>query len=195
MEDKIVKLLAGSYDIHLHATPCLQKRRKTVYQLALEAREVGVKGFVVKDHHASTAPHAAIVNEVVPEVKVVGGVTLNRCVGGFNPSAVEHCFKLGGKVVWMPSLESRWMGEMMNDPAFKSGGNYKGLGAIHGFDGYSALVNGTLIDEVKEIIALCKQYNCVFETSHFSKRKPLRRRKKQRNRGLTALLLPTPTQK
>ena len=85
MEDKIQKLLEGAYDVHLHATPCVQKRRMSIYQLTQEARKVGMKGFVVKDHNFSTAPHAAIINEVQQDVKVVGGITINRCIGGFNP--------------------------------------------------------------------------------------------------------------
>ena len=37
MEDKVQKLLEGSYDVHLHATPCIQKRRMSIYQLTQEA--------------------------------------------------------------------------------------------------------------------------------------------------------------
>jgi len=138
-----------------------------------DAKAVGIKGFVVKDHNVTTAPHAAIINEVQSDVKVVGGITIARSNGGYNPFAVETSFKLGGKVAWMPSLESAWMFEMLKSPGFGGARNYKSLGGGGDFQGLSALVEGSnteLTQSTKEIIALCKQYNGVFETSHFSKK-------------------------
>ena len=38
---------------------------------------------------------------------IVGGIVLNRTVGGMNPYAVENCSKLGGRICWMPTLEAR----------------------------------------------------------------------------------------
>lgn len=172
VNETIDALLRGSYDVHLHATPCIQPRRKSIYQLAQEAAPVGMAGFVVKDHFASTAASASIVNEVQDSVKVAGGITICKAVGGFNVSAVETCFRMGGRVVWMPSLESQWMYRQISSPLFKSAANYRGLGAVNSSGGYSALADGSdnrLIEEVQEIIHLCFKYQCVFETSHFSR--------------------------
>ena len=191
MEDKVQKLLEGSYDVHLHATPCIQKRRMSIYQLTQEAQRAGLRGFVVKDHNFSTAPHAAIINEIQQDVKVVGGITINRCVGGFNPLAVETSFKLGGKVVWMPSLESSWMFEMMNSPDFKGANNYKNIGTKATFPGLNALVPGTdeLIPEVKEIMDLCRQYHGVFETSHFSKKETMAAIREAKRQGVKRFVI------
>lgn len=192
MEDKIAKLLEGSYDVHLHASPCLQQRRMSIYELALEAQRVGMKGFVVKDHNFPTGPYASIVNEVQQDVKVAGGITINRCVGGYNPLAVDASFRLGGKVVWMPSLESRWTFEQMNSGSFRGANNYKNLGTQSSFEGLSALVPGTdgeLLPQVKDIIALCKQYNGVFETSHFSKKETAAAIKEANRQGLKKFVI------
>ena len=170
MKDTVLKLMEGAYDVHMHATPGLSRRRKTILQIAYEAKEYGMKGIVYKDHHFSTAPQASIVNEIVPEVKIIGGVTLGGSVGGTNPAAVESTFKLGGKVVWMFSLESAWMVKLMLSSDFGSVENYRKLGVKPELGGYSVFRPGTeeLTDEAREIIALCKQYDGVMETSHLS---------------------------
>ena len=186
-DDRVERLLEGSYDVHLHASPCLQTRRMSIYQLVQEAQRAGMKGFVVKDHHFSTAPHAAIFNEMQQEVQVIGGITINRCIGGFNPMAVETSFKLGGKVVWMPSLESSWTYRMMHSPDFRGAGNYRSVGTGSDFPGFSAFIPGSdtqLRPEVTEIISLCQMYQGVFETSHFSRQETLAAIREARRQGM-----------
>ncbi|MDR0468887.1 MAG: DUF6282 family protein [Peptococcaceae bacterium] len=170
MEDKVRKLMEGAYDVHLHATPCLSPRRKTILELAQEAKSYGMKGIVVKDHHFSTAPHSRLLAEVIPEVDVIGGVTLGRSVGGLNPAVVEATFQLGGKVVWMFSLDSKWMIDKMLMPGFSQMEAYRKLGVDPERGGYTICKAGTdeLLDEAREIVALCKEYGCVMETSHLS---------------------------
>lgn len=172
MRDSVLSLLEGAYDVHLHAAPCIQARRRTIYQTAQDFKQAGMAGFVVKDHNFPTSQLSGLMAEVEPAVKVIGGITLNNSVGGMNPKAVEASFRLGGKVVWMPSLESEWMLCRIQQPDFRSAKNYRGLGVGGGFQGYSVFHPGTekLTDEAKEILRLCKEYNGVFETSHCSKR-------------------------
>ena len=151
-----------------------------------------MKGFVVKDHNFPTGPYASLVNEVQQDVKVVGGITINRCVGGYNPLAVDASFKLGGRVVWMPSLESRWTYEQMNSSHFRGAKNYKNLGTQSDFSGLSAFRPGSeveLSEEVKDIIALCKQYDGVFETSHFSKKETAAAIKEANRQGMKKFVI------
>jgi hypothetical protein len=169
MNDLIMKLMDGAYDVHLHASPCLANRRASILEIAAEARDAGMKGFVVKDHHFPTAPAALMAREVVPEVRAVGGVTLCGSVGGLNPAAVEATLKLKGKVVWMFSLESAWMIKQMHSPAFGSADIYKKMGVKSEQPGYTVFLDsGGLKQEAKEIVALCKEYGAVLETSHLS---------------------------
>ena len=39
-------------------------------------------------------------------MKVFGGVALNQTVGGLNPYAVELALRMGGRMVWFPTLSS-----------------------------------------------------------------------------------------
>lgn len=172
MTDLVSRLLEGAYDVHLHASPCIQQRRRTIYQTVQDFKQAGMAGFAVKDHNFSTAQLSSLMAEIEPDVKVIGGITLNSSLGGMNPKAVETSFRLGGKVVWMPSLESEWMFLRIQQPDFRSAKNYRGLGVSSGFQGYSAFQPGTedLTSETLEILALCRDYNGVFETSHCSKK-------------------------
>ncbi len=95
---------------------------------------------------------------------------MNGSVGGVNPAVVESTFKAGGKVVWMFSLDSAWMVKLILSPGFGSIENYRKLGVKPELGGYSVFRSGTeeLTDEAREIVALCKQYDGVLETSHLS---------------------------
>ena len=64
-------------------------------------------GCALKSHYFDTAARAGLLQEQFPQLRIVGGVVLNRSVGGVNPEAVERCAQAGGKMVWFPTVESR----------------------------------------------------------------------------------------
>lgn len=171
MQEKIARIMEGAIDTHMHATPCMPQRRLSLVEAAQMARDYRMGGLVIKDHHFPTAQMASIVNEVVPEVHVIGGITLSSATGGINPDAVEASFKLGGKVVWMFCLESAWMIQQMLSPDFGSLDVYRKLGVKPEKGGYEIYTDGPgsrLKPEVKDIISLIRQYDGVLETSHLS---------------------------
>ena len=61
---------------------------------------------VLKSHHANTAGLAAQVQQLVPEIRVLGAVALNGAVGGLNPAAVRMSAKFGARIVWMPTTSA-----------------------------------------------------------------------------------------
>jgi hypothetical protein len=171
MNELVSKLMDGAYDVHLHAAPGLTARRNSIIEIAEEARSYGMRGIVFKDHQFSTAPIACLMKGVVPELNVIGGVVLSSTLGGINPRAVEATFKLGGKVVWMFSLESAWIMKQINSPGFGGRELYRKVGVKLDSPGYTIFKspdNKTLTNETKEIVNLCKEYDAVLETSHLS---------------------------
>lgn len=86
----------GIYDVHVHTAPDVSKRKFTDPELAPRLEEKGMAGFLVKNHFTETAARAALLQAQFPKLKIIGGIVLNRTVGGFNPYAVENCAKLGG---------------------------------------------------------------------------------------------------
>ena len=45
-------LMKGSIDIHIHIGPDpLRRRRVTAYEAAIQARDAGMRGIILKSHH------------------------------------------------------------------------------------------------------------------------------------------------
>ena len=88
---------AGMIDCHLHHSPDVIPRRQTALDLARAARAAGMGGLVLKSHHANTAGLAVQVQQLVPEIRVLGAVALNGAVGGLNPAAVRMSAKFGAR--------------------------------------------------------------------------------------------------
>jgi hypothetical protein len=192
MTDQILGLMEGAYDTHFHANPGITKCRDTLLEVAQEAKSYGMKGIVFKDIHFSSAPQASIASEAVPGINVIGGVTLNGCVGGLNPQAVEATFKVGGKVVWMFALDSEYQVKEILKPGYPFPlEHYRNLLVDLEMGGYSVFHKGTedLKDEAREIISLCKQYDCVMETSHLSPREAVAMLKEGKNQGLKKMVV------
>ncbi len=105
------ELVHGAYDLHVHTGPDVIKRIASDLVVARKFKERGLGGYVIKSHYAPTAGRAALANEAVPEVKVMGSITLNRSVGGMNAIAVEMAAREGARLVWMPTCDA------VNEPA------------------------------------------------------------------------------
>jgi hypothetical protein len=192
MKDQVLKLMEGAWDTHFHATPGVSQSKNTILEIANEAKSFGMKGIVYKDLSFSTAPQVAIVSDVVKDIKVIGGVTLSACLGGVNPFAVEASFKMGGKVVWMFALDSAFQVKQMFVPSYPfSMEHNRNMLVPLKLGGYSIFKEGTeeLIDEAREIVALCKQYDGVLETSHLSPAEAFAIIKEGKNQGLKKMVV------
>jgi hypothetical protein len=100
------ELVRGGYDTHIHIAPDVVERRISDIQLAQRFLELGLLGFGLKSHYTSTAERARVVTEAVPGIRVIGAITLNRAVGGLNPTAVEIGARSGARIVWFPTVSS-----------------------------------------------------------------------------------------
>lgn len=93
-----------------------------------------------------------MIRKAVEGIEIMGSLTLNDGVGGINPRAVEVSARLGAKVVWMPTLSS------LKDR--KSRGFDKGI--------FFLGEDGELLPEVREVLALVKEFDLVIGTGHIS---------------------------
>ncbi|SVB55098.1 uncharacterized protein METZ01_LOCUS207952, partial [marine metagenome] len=102
------RILEGALDIHVHFSPDPKvERRAGAVEIALQAKELGMQGVVLKSHEYPTHPVADTTSELVPEVTVLGGVALDLGVGGLNIHAVEATANMGGRIVWMPTYSAK----------------------------------------------------------------------------------------
>ena len=99
-------ILKGTYDLHVHTSPDVVPRKCSDLELARRLIQHGMAGCAIKSHHFDTAARASLLQEQFPQLKVAGGIALNRSVGGLNPDAVERCTQAGGKLLWFPTVDS-----------------------------------------------------------------------------------------
>lgn len=96
--------IKGLIDTHIHTSPDIKPRICNDLEIAKLASEAGMSAIVIKSHIESTVSRAKLVNDLYP-IDVFGGITLNSAIGGINPEAVNVCAKLGGKIVWLPTID------------------------------------------------------------------------------------------
>jgi hypothetical protein len=152
-------LTAGMIDFHVHTYPDNFDRTVSAVEAARAARDRGLRAIVLKGGAFETVTRAAEARAAVPGIEVFGGIVFNWPSGGINPAAVQAMvdFRGGGaerlgRVVWMPSLNARNHHQRFNIPA----------PPVDVFDGT------TLVPAMREVLALCAQYDLVLETCHLS---------------------------
>jgi len=96
--------LTGTIDLHMHTAPDVGPRKLDDLEAARQAAARGMRAILLRSHVTLTADRAVLVERVVPEVRVFGGLVLNASIGGFNPAAVEAALRLGAAEIWMPTL-------------------------------------------------------------------------------------------
>lgn len=109
-DPEVDDLLVGSVDLHTHPAPSPFPRRMSIMDAAIDAASVGMRAIVCKSHHHSMQSDILALRSVGLDdtgVEVHGGIALNQTIGGLNPYAVELALRMGGRVVWFPTISSR----------------------------------------------------------------------------------------
>ena len=168
------RLLEGAMDIHVHCAPDPRvDRRGSAIDMALQARDMGMLGMVLKSHEFPTHPVAYTASQAVPGITLIGGVALDVEVGGLNPTAVESTAKVGGRVVWMPTFSAR------------ADRQHKGLdGGIYLLDD-----QGKLVPEVLSVLEIVKSYDMVLSTGHISTEESMALVSEARNMGIERIVV------
>jgi len=147
--------LTGVIDFHVHAGPDSRPREFNDFEAVRLAEDAGLRGVVLKNHFTITSDRAALAATTVNDLKVFGGVALNRAVGGINPEAIRQMVAFSsehGKVVWLPTFDSEFY-------VRRAGSN----------DGFvSVMRNGSVVPELLEVFNLIAQHNLVLAMGHSS---------------------------
>lgn len=132
-------------------------------------------GFVLKSHYVSTAERAEVVRGVVPGVDVLGAVTLNGSMGGFNPVAVEIAGRQGAKIVWLPTVDSKNQRESRSEmPEGATPPMWAQLQDDLAADGIMAPAiavlddAGKVLPEVLNVLRVIAKHDMVLATGHLS---------------------------
>jgi hypothetical protein len=169
-------LVQGAFDLHIHVAPDVPPRRIDDRTLAGRFAELGLAGFALKSHYTSTAERAQVVSAIVPEVQVLGTLTLNWAVGGMNALAVEIAAREGARIVWMPTVDSPAETAGRTEP--KPGDKVPqwarlqhelhelGLSVepVHVTDG-----NGQLLPETRDVLRAIARHGLILATGHLGR--------------------------
>ncbi|BCV24180.1 DUF6282 family protein [Gelria sp. Kuro-4] len=159
-------ILEGVIDFHVHSRPDTVERIADDLELALEAKEAGMHGIVLKAHGASTVERAYLASRAVRAFDVFGGVCLNASVGGLNPELIKRMIQLKantpsgqrvGMVVWLPTLDAE---------------NHIAHGS-HSSTPVPVRVKGDPAPGLIEILKLVGEYNLILATGHLSSKETL----------------------
>jgi Family of unknown function (DUF6282) len=181
--------IEGAIDLHCHPYPDLFPRLADDFDIAMAARDAGMKALVLKCHHESTVSRAYLVQRMVPEIKVFGGVVLNYYVGGINPAAVEAALRLGGKEVWMPTVDAGFHAEVHGG----TGGYEAQGGGISRSEGiWVTDSDGRLQPVVKEVLELVAQHDAILGTCHLSPREIVALVREARDVGVNKIVVTHP---
>jgi hypothetical protein len=144
-------------DLHVHAAPSLLPRHGDDRSTVAAERAVGFDTVVLKAHEGSTVERAAAAGP-----GVYGGIVLNSPVGGANPDAVEVAARLGGRVVWMPTVSSR---------THKAGAGSPELSVHRGFElGVVDVIgdDGSLLPQWRDVLDVVAQHDLLLCSGHLS---------------------------
>ena len=143
-------------DLHAHAAPSLLPRHGDDAATVAAERELGFGTIVLKAHEGGTVERAALAGP-----GVYGGIVLNSPVGGANPDAVEVAARLGGRMVWMPTVLAR---------THQAGAAAPELSVHRGFElrPVDVVDDGVLRAEWHDVLDVIAAHDLVLASGHLS---------------------------
>lgn len=168
-DPEVDALLIGAVDLHTHPSPSPFPRRISILDAARDAASAGFRAIACKSHHESTQPMIlALQSAGLADVgiEVLGGIALNRTVGGINPYAVELTLRSGGRVVWFPTLSS--FAHVAHTHAADSTFSNASLN-LRPNEPQSILdENGKIRDVVHDVLSLIAEEDAILNCGHLS---------------------------
>ena len=165
--DEVAALLVDAVDLHCHSGPAAMPRILDHHEELLDAAAAKFRAVLYKDHFYPGMAHAIILEKLFPElgVQLFSGVALNNASGGINPHAVDHAIKLGGKIVWMPTLSAKnHLDELASGKAKTFPKTSKKMLDAEPLTALDA--NGNVTDATKKVIDLIAEANIILAGGH-----------------------------
>jgi hypothetical protein len=181
--------VTGAVDLHCHPYPDLFPRLADDFDIVRTACDAGLKAILLKCHHESTVSRAYLMQRVFPGIRVFGGIVLNSYVGGINAAAVEAALRLGGREVWMPTVDAGYHAEVHGGTGgydSQQGGRRQAQGI------WIEDADGKLTPEVKEVLELAAQYGAIIGTSHIAPREIVALVREARSVGVEKIVITHP---
>jgi Family of unknown function (DUF6282) len=171
-------------DLHVHASPSLLPRHGDDRTTVAAERAVGFTTVVLKAHEGSTVARAAAAGGAA--AGVYGGVVLNSPVGGANPDAVEVAARMGGRVIWLPTVSSRTHKAGSASPELSVHRGFE-LGPVEVTDG-----EGRLRPQWHDVLDVVAAHDLLLASGHLSADETVLMFTEAHRRGVRRLLVNHP---
>jgi hypothetical protein len=188
-------LLRGAVDMHFHGYPEIsldaphRYRDEESAQLMMKA---GMRGFVLKSHFWPTMAPVDALRSIVPGLEIFASITLNPCVGGFQPWVLEAAVKQGARVVFLPTWSAR--NDLQRNGVIHLLRKY--LPSLEGFTENEGITlideRGELVPEVRRLLSGIHAYDLALFTGHVSIRESLALAREAGRIGFQKLVLDHP---
>lgn len=185
-EDNVTALLNGAIDFHIHSAQDVYPRLLNDVELALSAKENGMRAILVKNHYFETAGRARIASDVA-DFKVFGGIALNLTNGGINKHAVRMALKMGAKQVWLPTVHSQYFVQNKShvaNLATEIGSDVEGI--------YLLNEDGSLREDLYPIFDLIAEHDAILGTGHVTMKEAKIAVKEAAGRGVKRIVVTHP---
>jgi hypothetical protein len=192
--DEVAALLVDAVDLHCHSGPAAMPRILDHHEELLDAAAAKFRAVLYKDHFYPGMAHAIILQKLFPElgVELFSGVALNNASGGINPHAVDHAIKLGGKIVWMPTLSAKnHLDELASGKAKtfpKTSTKMLDAEPLTALD-----ANGTVTDATKKVIDLIAEADIILAGGHLHVSEQHKLFDEAKRRGVKKMMVNHPT--
>jgi hypothetical protein len=181
------EMLKGSIDLHVHGGPDIFPRPLNDIEVARQAQYAGMRAVLLKSHTEGTAGRAELARYVTG-FSIYGGLALNHPVGGLNPEAVRVAVQMGAKQIWMPTIHSEYAQQAAANNAAQFSKLKKrivpGIGLLKG--------DGSLKDEVLEIIDIIAEADSSVATGHVSPKEGMLLIAENKKRGVNKIVVTHP---
>jgi hypothetical protein len=142
-------------------------RRITHVDAARQAAEAGFRAILVKCHYHSTVTDLLAMAPQLEGIgtQVFGGVALNSAAGGLNIHAVDLALRLGGKMVWFPTISSAaHLAHAAGNEKTRS--HFQPLGMLPQDEVPVLDESGDVLPAVRAIIDLARDAGAILPTGH-----------------------------
>ncbi len=192
-DEEVEALLKGAVDLHCHSGPAAMPRVLDHRDAMQDAADAGFRALLYKDHFYLGTPHARMLETIYPDigVKLFSGIALNNASGGINPYAVDHAIKIGGKIVWMPTLAAanhirKGLTEAKSFP--KTAQKMLDPTPLTALD-----ANGKVIDDAKKVLDLIAEGDIILAGGHLEANELFVLFEEAKKRGVKKMLVNHPT--
>lgn len=155
----------GAVDVHVHTAPDLVERYQSDVELGRAARAADMAGIVVKSHVLPTVGRVDLVNEVLCEDVLYGGVALNGGVGGLNVDAARTALELGARIVWLPTA---WSANHASQARAAGVDRFVGQRVPGPDEELPVARDGEVTARTQRIVDLVAEYDAALGTGHAS---------------------------